>query len=220
MSSMYLKSIFFYVVFFVSNFSLAESIPCFVYNQQKDFNFKAVGAKLEDGRLPFWERVKDCKIEEKNCVKKMKQYLVVGDKVLVNKLDNEWACVTYASKPEKAVSGWVQVKFLVDTVSAQQPALKSLQGKWRSVLNPRTSNFSANIVITNEGKHWKGLVMYKNNTGDFEGDITSHAEQFQLKQAECQVFAVYNEPYLFVGDNKKCGGLNVSFDSLYLRSEK
>lgn len=159
---------------------------------------------------------------------KDKDYLVKGDKVVVVRTNAAFACAVYRTGKEKETHGWLPLAAL-DKLTP----VPDWKGKWTGLYGDEIK-----IVPAKDGKlKMDGEATYKTtqsmNSGDFhvtvdassastlafatDGEKVHPIEQATDGSGLCALRMNQLGPYLAVGDNGACGGLNVTFSGLYMR---
>ncbi len=153
-----------------------------------------------------------------NC--RLSAYLIAGDELIVQREFEGFSCVWYQPSKGNETVGWINS----DEISAQQDLSRpphNWVGRWKYASNE--------IVIkeTQGGKmhvygtaFWQGLgdnvhigeIDYLGIPGNRTLDVGDGDDQY-----DCRVKLRLLGKYLIVSDNMNCGGLNVSFNGVYLR---
>lgn len=124
-----------------------------------------------------------------------------------------WACVVVPGKGKLAtVAGWIPASRWVDDVSA---STSTWIGVWQNN-SAKLSITSADGLLHIVGNAiWQGISSPHFGSFTFDAPFGSDVvgQSGQSDECEVQIRKVGN--FLFAQDNKKCGGMNVSFDGMY-----
>lgn len=178
-----------------------KSLELFTFNGQK-------GEKLY-----FYDDAKGCPSNEDMC--KLKSFIIPKNEIIINKIQNGWACAWYQGKRNETV-GWVKTKNLLRLKKEKMSRSKWL-GKWV------TEGSWINITnFNNTTMHISGLATWgvgdQTNTGELDSTIRPTNDRAIMDdEYACKVNLVRIGKYLIVSDNHSCGGLNVNFDGVYLK---
>ncbi len=187
-----------------------------LYTRQKvDFALARINGK-KNSRAYFYKDENDCP-NGINC--RGKAYLIPGDEVIYSRSYSDYACVWYQPQKGSETVGWIKkdrLNFVKDT--------KSLAwiGEWEYAENSITfipTKTSGRYKVKGDAL-WKGLG---DNVHIGELDFTATAKGGILEggdgkdKYDCQVKMQRIGNFLLVSDNKMCGGVNVSFDGVYLK---
>ncbi|MDH5654363.1 MAG: hypothetical protein OEZ34_00510 [Spirochaetia bacterium] len=163
--------------------------------------------------------------DNSNCPDKYLQcrtnsYLIPGDSVILAGQYRDFYCALYSSRKEKITVGWIlksDVKLKKTSVSAPD----DWTGTWKYYES------EINISKTESGRLYiRGtsvwLSSFTVHTGEFE--INEKPVKIKIENAissphECGVRLILIAGWLVVSDNKKCGGVNVTFDGVYSRKK-
>ena len=184
------------------------------------------------------KRTPTCPSPESTC--RLKAFLVPGDEVLINTTEGSYVCATF-----KAQSGIVTRGLLpraaLQVVPPEQVSAQKWDGKWRRDLEVEIVIESRKEQVKVSGRAtWgssdpqrvkRGAV----NTGELSGSGKPRGQVLAIgydpdrsgfpppEDAASDICAAQLEMYgryLVVEDNGRCGGLNVSFTGLYVRSKQ
>ena len=148
------------------------------------------------------------------------EHLSAGDIVVVTGRLGPFACATIAGPPPalREIHGWAPEARLV--------RINGGGARWAGVW--RTSS-DHNITIRKHGRDGLSLVGSATwggddpgrvseglvNTGAFAARATPGGHQLEFASGDCAGRAWRLGPYLVVGDNNRCGGMNVTFSGIY-----
>lgn len=187
---------------------------------QEDFYLGRVNIPKK-ARSYFHDDVKNCPYRS-SC--KQKAYLISGNEVLVAKTQDGWSCVWYQGKKKEYV-GWMQSKNIKNN-HQKQPSLSEWVGDWKYYDSPTTLSISKDekkqgSLVVSGMAYWHG----SNNvvhTGGVEGVSQPLNNILNIMDGNddfaCKVSLVLLNKYLVVSDNRQCGGMNVNFDAVYVKS--
>ena len=176
-------------------------------------------------RAYFFQDTEDCPTG-KSC--KMASYVIPGDRVIINQIQAEWACVWYQGKTRETV-GWIPRQQIKLNPPAKVPALNEWIGHWVfSESSDLSITPSANgQALSLDGQaFWFGLVVngerviHMGALGTPEILPVNDRMHYSSGDDEysCKAELVLLPPYLIVDDNGNCGGQNVTFRGVYMRS--
>ncbi len=169
---------------------------------------------------------------------KLRPYLVSGDEVLTNATDDSYVCARFKSKSLIETMGYLP-RAALEIVPSERPSIEMWDGMWRR-------DSEAEIVIKSRGDEvtvsgnatWggsdpqrvkrgaintgeldasgkpKGQVLAIGYDPDRSGFPPAEAAAPDICAAQLELYG----RYLTVEDNGRCGGLNVSFTGLYVRT--
>lgn len=145
-------------------------------------------------------------------------YIVPGDEVLVAQTQDGWSCVWYQGVKREFV-GWMRSENLGLTLYEENFGLSDWIGDWRFT---GTSTFLEITQARQAELKVRGKASWANrNTGSVDETGSPLGMHLEVKSGEetydCKVHLRLLREYLVVYDNKKCGGMNVSFDGVYLK---
>ncbi|MCG7393988.1 hypothetical protein MHY87_13840 [Microvirga sp. ACRRW] len=167
-----------------------------------------------------------------------KAYLVPGDEVVIIGTKGDFICASYATKQGRVIDSWLP-RSAISVVPDLPPVnTKDWIGRWQS-------GSEQSIVIEQIDK--AGVLSIKGDAswgagdpervkrgavhvGSLEGEMKPEGAVLsfgmgengtlpydQADEVDCKVQMQRLGPYLLVKDNRMCGGLNVSFTSVYRR---
>lgn len=155
---------------------------------------------------------------------KMKSYVVKGDIVAVRNHKPYGVCAVYVSKQGKITTGWLKAD---DIAVAETKISSPWQGEWEALFNKLSKHNKAWLTIDKNG-NFAGDAIYTGMSAEAPsvGDIKMPSQlESNVRIAisddtnPCIVQALRMGKYLLVGDNKECGGLNVTFSGVYRRAD-
>jgi hypothetical protein len=169
---------------------------------------------------------------------RLKAYLVPGDKVLTNATDDPYICARFKSQSFVETSGYLP-RAALEIVPSEDPSIQKWNGTWRRdteaeiVLKAGGDEVSVSGNATWGGSDPQRVKRGAVNTGELEGSFRPRGQVLAIgydpdrsgfqptDDTEADICAAKIElydRYLLVEDNGKCGGLNVSFNGLYVRT--
>lgn len=192
----------------------------FFTRDSQDFKIGTVkGAKTVKSYF-FNDDPEDCPAG-KNC--RGKAYLVGGDKVIVARNYNGFACVWFTPVSGYETVGWVRADTLRLADPVAKPPLSAWHGTWKYADNSIsfTDNKLAGFLNVTGDALWKGLgdnVHIGELDGRFapEGNVLEYSDGDD--EYDCKATMRLVGEYLLVADNMKCGGVNVSFSGIYKKA--
>lgn len=150
---------------------------------------------------------------------RLKAYVVPGDEVIVSRTLGDWACAWYQPAKGPETVGWIMAHELSLDAPAPKPAAASWEGEWEfydNGLTVRRERRTGRLSVTGAAS-WKGANPGQVNVGEVEAQGAPEGNVLRLKNDECELTLRLVGPYLLAGDNKRCGGFNVTFDGVYRR---
>lgn len=170
-------------------------------------------------RSYFYDDDKGCPYRD-DC--KEKAYIVPGDEVLVAKTQDGWSCVWYQGASGSFV-GWMRAENLGLALYDSNYSLSDWVGNWRFIGTDTylkiTETRQAELNVSGKA-YWsngRGLI----NFGSVDETGIPNEMNLEVKSGDeiydCKVHLRLVQEYLVVYDNKKCGGMNVNFDGVYLK---
>lgn len=169
---------------------------------------------------------------------KLRAYLLPGNEVLTNAIDDPYVCARFKSKNFVETMGWLP-RAALEIVSSEHPSAQKWDGKWRRDSDAEIVIKSSGDDVTVSGNAtWGSSDPHRVktgaiNTGELEGTsrprnqllaIGYDPDRSGFPPAEeaapdiCAAKLELYDPYLIVEDNERCGGLNVTFSGLYVRA--
>ncbi len=149
-------------------------------------------------------------------------YVVTGDTLVISKIRKGFACAFYPGKGG-GTAGWVPTRQLKLLFVDSHPPVSAWLGTWTSGGNPE-------IAITQKfGQlHAKGHAFWPGkpettdwpsvHVGEISGRINRAGQRGDYADENlCKVRFTLLRDYLIAGDNRQCGGANVSFSGVYRR---
>lgn len=172
-------------------------------------------------RVRFHEDVDGCPWSGEGCA--TKSYVVPGDKVVISKIRKGFACAFYPSKGG-GTAGWISTRHLRLMFLDTNPPQEAWIGTWTSWGNPaiEIEDRLGGLYVTGEafwpgppGTHeWPSI-----HAGQLDGRIERSGQRGHYEDDNlCEVTFTLLGDYLIAGDNRQCGGANVSFSAVYLRA--
>jgi hypothetical protein len=169
-----------------------------------------------------------------------KPYLVPGDEVVVIGTKGDFVCASYASKRGRITDGWLPRSAISIVQDQPDVGTKDWIGRWQSgseqTIGIKQAD-KAGVLAIEGNATWgasdpervkRGAV----NIGSLEGEAKAEGATIsfgigengtlpfdQADEADCKVQMQRLGPYLLVKDNNMCGGMNVSFTSVYQRTK-
>ena len=178
-----------------------------------DFSLAEIVAGPEE-QVHFRSDDRDCPTNEK-CVQRA--YLINGDSVIVAHPQEGWACVWYFGETRDFV-GWMPESNLKTVASPDTRRLEDWVGTWEDVGSTTLKIEPApdQALKVSGNARWNGangIVHY----GSVDATASPTGDQLTVDDSVCVVNITAVGPYLIATDNNLCGGLNVSFTSVYRR---
>lgn len=193
----------------------------FFTSESESFSTGTVKGKRGTRSYFFNDDREDCPAG-KNC--QARSYVVTGDEVIVNRIYNGFACSWFPGKNGGTV-GWLRADTLDMPESLYDASPAAWSGEWNYAENSIKlvpERGSGWLRVTGNA-FWKGLG---DNIHIGELDGRAEAKNGILKYSDgddeydCKVTMRLLGSYLIVSDNQKCGGVNVTFSGVYLKTKK
>ena len=174
--------------------------------------------KLNEKRSYFYSDDDSCPDKTARCRKK--SYLIEGDEILISHEYKNFICAWYTSNKGRHSEGWLlksHVKFKKTSV----PDINDWIGTWVYYKNEIIIKKSENNKLHTTGNAvWQ--TEYTVHVGEFditETPVKNTVTNSIQDEYDCAVRMHLIGKRLVVSDNKNCGGMNVSFDGVYIRKK-
>ncbi len=172
-------------------------------------------------RVQFHDDTKGCPWEGEDCA--ARAYVVPGDTVIVSRVRNGYACAYYPSRGG-GTAGWLPTRQINLRPIDARANPESWVGTWSSEGNPRLVFATRLGRLTVGGKAWwpgpPGTHDWPSiHEGEIDGpvEIAGQTGHYGEDENLCEVKFTLLGDYLLAGDNRNCGGANVSFSAVYRR---
>ena len=146
-----------------------------------------------------------------------------GDVVIINRTRQGHVCAFYPS-PGGGTAGWIASRRVELLPNPTNPSLARWQGNWSSegVSDVRIRLVGGTLQVTGES-FWPGpepTKMYPSiHIGELDGTIEPAGQRAHYSDDNlCEVEFTLLGDFLIAGDNRQCGGVNVSFSGVYRRT--
>ncbi len=149
--------------------------------------------------------------------------LVLGSREL-----DGFRCVYAADPSGIARSGFVRSELVERVADPPAPPAAELVGDWRAAgeeapVPRQTAHFRIEhtpegLVLRGEA-FWGGSDGYDIHFGSYDGPI-NYADGLGQGTADCRIWLMPRGPFVMVGDDRDCGGANVAFTDIYVRSPR
>lgn len=180
---------------------------------------RVVGAK--DARAYFYgDESDDCPAAGAKC--RGKAYVIAGDVLVVSRRFGDYVCAWYTPARGPETVGWLRADAVALSEPEAAPPLANWLGAWEYAgqsLDIKRGAKPGTLAVSGQA-FWRG-VGDNVHVGEVEfeaapaGNLLTHEEDEDL----CSVRLRLVGPRLVVSDNLKCGGLNVTFNGVYLRKK-
>jgi hypothetical protein len=168
---------------------------------------------------------------------RMKAYLVPGDEILINVADDAYVCARFKSQSLVETIGYLP-RAALELVPSEQASIKKWDGTWRRDSEAEIVLKSGGDEVTVSGNAtWGGgdperVKRGAVHVGELEGagrprgrvlaigydpDRSAFPPDGAAAEDGCAAKLELYDRYLIVGDNGRCGGVNVSFSGVYVR---
>ena len=174
-----------------------------------------------EGRAYFQADINGCPWNEGTC--QAPAYLVPGDEVVLSKIRKGFACA-YFPNDEGGTAGWVSTRRLSLQFADNRPDEAAWLGAWQgSGANPsiRFYKDTGKLHVVGEA-FWpgpQGTHDYPTiHIGEVDGAVSlaGHTGTYS-DENDCRVSFTLLGDYLVASDNRRCGGVNVTFSGVYRR---
>ncbi|MBX3290755.1 MAG: hypothetical protein KF855_15680 [Acidobacteria bacterium] len=188
-------------------------------------NFRVGTAKGErNSRIYFYNdfAADDCPDNEK-CRKKA--YIVPGDQVVISKSRGDFGCAWFAPAKGLPTVGWVRMESFAILEGPFDIPDGEWIGEWKNGEN--TISFTHNkldgwLNVTGDA-YWKGVgdnihIGELDNRAEPRNGVLEYSDGDD--EYDCKATMRLIGDFLIVADNMHCGGANVSFSGVYIRTKK
>jgi hypothetical protein len=155
----------------------------------------------------------------------LKSYVVSEDEVIISRTLNDYACAWYPAKKGAGTVGWLPIKRLDLIPGVLDPAQSVWLGNWKYAGNSIAITKNTGTALTVKGNaFWQGLGD-NIHIGELDHKATPSGNILKLGDGDageydCKVTLRLLGKYMVVADNLNCGGANVTFSGVYLKSKK
>jgi hypothetical protein len=168
-------------------------------------------------RAHFWSDEGECPNgSATRC--RLKSYLVPGDEVVVSRRYGQFVCAWFQPRAGRETIGWLAADRLNIHQTEAEPPLSAWAGEWEYYENSisiRRGARAGDLAVEGQA-YWKGLGDNV-HVGEIGSIVRPAAGEVHIEDDTCRVTMRLVGPYLVVGDNGQCGGVNVAFDGVYRR---
>jgi segregation and condensation protein B len=143
--------------------------------------------------------------------------LQAGQTVIADNRMGRFVCVYVANKAG-GDAGWVFADDLKPSVPqpSSNPPLHSWSGDWLDRPNRMAISVVGSHLVAHGKAWWQGLS--DPHFGNFSATAKPEGARVVFDDGSCRVIARLAAQFLIAYDNEKCGGMNVRFDGVYMRS--
>ena len=127
-------------------------------------------------------------------------------------------CALFANGLE-ARAGWVPQGRIAPAALSVDPAppLAAWVGTWRQYDNKFVLTRAGDRLSAKGEAYWPGKSIMPANDGEFSGTATPSGRRLHFAADPCLVNLILAGEFLFVDDNRMCGGHNASFSGIFIR---
>lgn len=174
-----------------------------------------------EGRAYFQADFNGCPWNAGTC--QAPAYLVPGDTVVLSKIRKGFACAHYPGA-KGGTTGWISTRRLSLKFADNRPDEAAWLGGWQGAdANPsiRFYKDTGKLFVTGEA-FWPGRAGTHDypsiHFGELDGAVSlaGHTGTYG-DDNDCQVRFTILGDYLVASDNRRCGGVNVTFSGVYRR---
>lgn len=145
-----------------------------------------------------------------------KAYVIGGDEVIASHSYGDYVCAWYQPAKGSETVGWLRMDQLRPGYGPDSPA--SFTGEWvYGESNLSIGHIGAGALSVKGNAFWKGLGD-NIHIGEVDAQASPTDQLLLVKgddEYECSMKIRAVGDFLVVTDNKKCGGVNVTFDGVY-----
>lgn len=152
-------------------------------------------------------------------------YLVPGDEVVVIGELAGFACAWYPSEKGAGTVGWISLEEIEFQRAAPNRPLRDWLGEWKygeSTVKITDNKLAGWLNVTGDS-YWKGIGD-NIHIGEIDGRVEPKDGVAEYSDGDdendCKVKITLIGKYLILDDNLRCGGANVSFSGVYIRTKK
>jgi hypothetical protein len=158
-----------------------------------------------------------------NC--QARAYLVPGDNVITNRARGQFVCAWYTTVKGSPTVGWLKQS---DLEYPRMPSISGVPlwlGQWKYAGNviEFTDNKLTGFVNVTGNAIWKGIGDNV-HVGELDGRYSPKGGVIEYSDGDsehdCRASLRLVGPFLVVADNMNCGGANVSFSGVYVKSKR
>ena len=147
--------------------------------------------------------------------------IVPGQALLLGALRPGYVCALFANGLE-ARAGWIPQDRVAPTAPSVDPApsLTAWIGRWRQHDNKIVLIRVGDRLTANGQAYWPGKSIMPANEGEFSGTAAPSGRHLHFAADApdpCVVDLTLAGEFLFVDDNRMCGGNNVTFSGIFIR---
>jgi hypothetical protein len=156
------------------------------------------------------------------CAARKKAYLVAGDAVFASAEKSGFRCAYYGDAKGNLVAGFLRSQDLAEFKEDRVPLTQDfLKGKWKNEDNDLTfaERKPGFMHLTGHAQWSNGETTHEgevNAEGKINGNQTFFREGLD-EETDCTIRVIRRGPYLILGDNSLCGGVNVRFSGIYVK---
>jgi hypothetical protein len=187
----------------------------------EDAPLMQVKSGIPGNKVHLQSKAESCPPAPKACASRQRAYLVPGDKVFAGPELRGFRCAYYGTAKGDIVAGFLPASTLESAQDDGDLSVAFLSGTWTMLGgNPITFTPAGDNEVEAKGNAtWQGppgVVHY----GSFSARAQLQANLSEFRSANCEVKIRRRGPYLIVGDNGECGGMNVHFEGIYVKRTK
>jgi hypothetical protein len=197
----------------ISDMAMAEQrCEAYFFEKSPSNQFRpATVVGKQSSRVYFHNRGGICPAE--SC--RRNTYVAPGDRLLANQMTGNWACVYFKGVGKAPIIGWLPKNQLKVFAPDHHPSQEAWQGNWateRSRLHIESGSKSGAVTVHGAALWGDGPAPH---TGSVEGTAAPVGNQVRIKDGACEINLSLVDEWLIASDNNECGGLNVTFTSVY-----
>ena len=155
-----------------------------------------------------------------------KAFVVGGDELIVNRSFGDYSCAWYSPKSGRPTVGWIKTADLRFNNLFGDPTERLWIGEWTyggNGIEFTENKLPGNLNVTGNAT-WVGANPGNVHVGELDGRYEPKNGVINYSDGDdefdCKATMRLLGSYLIVGDNLKCGGVNVTFSGVYTRKRK
>ncbi len=153
---------------------------------------------------------------------RQKAYLVPGNEVLTSRTFGDWVCAWFQPTRGSETVGWLPSERLSISEPAARPPLGAWLGAWSfydNSLRLSRARRAGALRVAGDAT-WVGVNPGNVHVGEVSGEAAPAGYVLTVGgEDDCRLTLRLVGPYLVAADNKRCGGVNVTFDGVYRRKK-
>lgn len=176
--------------------------------------------RVAAGQHPYLQSdTADCPGPDAKC--RIGRPLSPGQVSLLGKVRPGYVCVLTAAAVGTA-AGWLATHAVGPATAPVDaaPPLAAWTGTWWLYDNRITLRRQDDTILVNGEAYWPAKDIMPANQGGLSGTAKPSGNRLHIAEGsptDCETDLLLAGPFMIVGDNRNCGGHNVSFSGVYTR---